>query len=126
MAWNQGDRAKILKYLGHPFQQGAVQLVQRAMDQVAAIAPDGVEICQDYLRELDKISRELDEARPFAARSFQSGGSSTAQFFRGERMHHPRTEGRRYVGLLAEAMSLQIMRDVFAAGSGQVGRVIRG
>jgi len=41
-------------------------------------------------------------------------------------MHHPRTEGRRYVGLLAEAMSLQVMRDVFAAGGDQVGRVVRG
>ena len=126
MVWNSGDRAKIMKYLGHPFQQGSVQLVQQAMDQVMAIAPDGVDICQEYLRELDKISREIDEARPFAARSFQSGGSSTAQFFRGERMHHPRTEGRRYVGLLAEAMCLQVMRDVFAAGGGQVGRVVRG
>jgi len=126
MPWNSGDRAKIMKYLGYPFQQGSVNQVQQSMNNLTAIAPDGIDICQDYLRELDKISRELDEARPFAARSFQSGGSSTAQFFRGERMHHPRSEGKRYVGLLADAMSLQIMNDVFAAGGGQTGRVVRG
>jgi hypothetical protein len=128
MAFSQADHLQILRFLGYkPTPESRTQLTQRLAYMVGADV-DLEKMVKDMLRELVKIQEDLDGARLGAGRSFNSGGSSTVQYFRGDRLNELRQHGRQYVGYLSDATGMVIGRDVFAATQrgANHGQVLRG
>ena len=115
---------KVRQYLGYPVRGGYPQMIRDRVFEVQSVAPAAIATLQQLIVDLDRISNEIREAAPYLGRSFQSGGTSTAQYFRGEREASLKREGRRLVNLLAETLSLNVCRDIFA-GDLQTGSVVR-
>lgn len=125
MSFTISDQIAIGRYLGYPAADGFKQTIAVACAAVANLGAEYVIEAQGILRELASITEQINDARLGAGRSFQSGATGTAQYYRGDRLAELRSHGRVQVQLLAQQMNLNIYRDVFAASGGS-GRVARG
>lgn len=116
---------QIIGYLGYPLHDGASQQIQAAIARSTAASPGIESRIKGYLRELERIDDDLNETRPFAARTFQTTAGGSAQMSPAYRMSSIANEGRRYVALLAKALWLPVYDDYFASGGGGGGTVSR-
>ncbi len=127
--FNSTEKLLMLKFLGYsPTPETRIMLNTTLALMVGADVDMENEI-KESLRELVKIQDDFNGARLGAGRSFSSGGASTTQYFRGDRLNELRQHARQHVNYLSNMTGMQIISDVFAAsvsrGSNH-GQVIRG
>ncbi|MGB3495273.1 MAG: hypothetical protein WBA57_21260 [Elainellaceae cyanobacterium] len=120
------DKMAIARFLGYGFSPGELTTIERAAATVQNLGGEYVEAVKNLIQQIQSMQDDIVTATPFASRSFSSGGASTSQHFRGERLHHPRTTGRSLVAQLSQMMNLSVKRDVFSTGSGGGGKVVIG
>jgi len=116
--FSTADKLAIARYMGYGFSEGEMNTINRAAAMVQNLGGEYVEEVKNLLQQIKAQQDDIVAATPFASRSFSSGGASTSQHFRGERLHHPRTTGRSLVQQLSQMMSLGVKRDVFSTGTG--------
>ena len=128
MSFSAEEVDKVVQYLGYPVADQVYSQVGSALSRAIGVST-AVEVrIRGYLKELDRINNEINDARPFASRTFQTTQSGSANYAPHMRMSTLRDEGRRYVGLLAKAVGLTICEDFFVAEAGAGGsvRYVRG
>jgi phosphoenolpyruvate carboxylase len=125
MAWQDGDRERIRKYLGYKVQQSAIAQIEARQTEVESISSDAVTTAQGYLNELRKIEESLASKRNYAAAASHSTAGSSTDYFPGRAMADLREEGTRYARELAELLGLVVTRDIFAVDVAPVGRMMR-
>lgn len=128
MAIAASDKLLILKFLGYSPTPEYRQLLDQRLAYTVGADIDLENLVKDEIRELIKIQDDINGARLGAGRSFQSGGASTVQLYRGDRLNELRQHARQHVNYLVDATGMIVNRDVFMGGSVRVGsgQVIRG
>lgn len=111
--FNSSDKLAIARFLGYGFSEGEMSTINRAAANVQNLGGEYVEAVKNLIQQIESVQSDIVTAAPFASRSFQSGGSSTAQHFRGERLHHPRVVGRLLVAQLSQMMNLPVKKMCF-------------
>jgi hypothetical protein len=103
---------QVRRYLGMPVL-GYVPGIVARLQHIEAESPAALSTVVNLLDEIDKVLIALSNAAPFAGRSFQASGTSSAQFFAGAQSGELRSQGRRMVLELAQLLSLPVHRDIF-------------
>jgi PIN domain nuclease of toxin-antitoxin system len=98
MPWVTGDKDKLMAALGYSISAETLAEVQAAMDSTNAIAPDMVTRVQGYLAEIVAIDAQIKIARNAASGL----------------LGQLKSEGRRHVGLISTAMSLDSRNDFYS------------
>jgi hypothetical protein len=114
MAWQDGDREKIRKYLGYPVQASALATIQAQQTAIELLSVDAIATAQGFINELRKIEESIANKRNYAAAASHSTAGSSTDYFPGRAMGDLREEGSRYARELAELMGLAVRRDIFA------------
>jgi hypothetical protein len=120
MAWQEGDREKIRKYLAYPLVASALAAIQARQTEVEALSLDAIATAQGYLNELRKIEESIASKRNYAAAASHSTAGSSTDYFPGRAMADLREEGSRYARELAALLGLVVQRDIFAVSVGPI------
>lgn len=98
MAFTAGQRDAIAGYLGYAIISENQTLIQSACTTLTGLSADAELRVQSYLSELAQIDTEIETARVTV-------GSALSQL---------NGQGRRYCGLLAMTLNLEIRNDYYS------------
>jgi len=98
MAWVSGDLDKLTAALGYPCTVEDIAAIQSAMDKLTALAPDTITRVQLYLTTIATIEGQIATAR-----------NATSGV-----LGQLRSEGRRFISLVAIALDIKPRNDVYS------------
>ncbi len=113
--FTDADKEAIRHYMGYPVDQALIDRVQARCTAVESLSPGAVVTAQSYIRDLQRLDKQLIQATPFASQTFSSNAGGTTQHIPGQRLATLKNEARRHICNLASLMQLIVLRDIYEA-----------
>ncbi|MBE9113852.1 hypothetical protein IQ273_31260 [Nodosilinea sp. LEGE 07298] len=122
MAMTPDEIESIRRFLGYPAGPDYRQILSGRCAEMLDAAAEGT--IRAHLRQLDRLQTQMTTTVPFAAQTFNSGGSGTQQYAVGERMGSLHREANQYIDEIAATIRLGVHRRIYGQqwGSGSTMR----